>query len=130
MASTEYTGESFELNTDLAPLAAQSSAASQAFQDINVPTTSFVGSLNNQTGNVSIVGGTFAGVLFSFTGGSGDVTMTITGFGSIVTEDQAAAVANQTTVASAAYVQAEAQATIDKLNALLGALRTAGIIDT
>ena len=40
------------------------------------------------------------------------------------------AVANLGTVASAGYVQAELQATIDKLNALLNSLRTAGVIAT
>lgn len=129
MRGDEYTGQSFELNSDLAPLAAQQQGV-QIPPTLPTPSSAFVASVNNQSGNVDIDGGTFAGITFTFTGGAGLVTLSVSGFGSIVTEDQGAAVADQTTVASVAYVQAEAQATIDKLNALLGSLRTAGIIDT
>jgi hypothetical protein len=125
----ENTGQSFELNPDLARLAAQQSAAAQGIQDTSVPTTSFVGSLNNQTGNVAIVTGTVpAGITATFTGGAGSVTFDMSGFGSIVTHNQSAAVVNSAIVAGVAYVQADFQAVIDKLNELLGALRTAGII--
>jgi hypothetical protein len=41
-----------------------------------------------------------------------------------------AAVANSSVVAAAGYVQADFQSVIDKLNALLNSLRTAGIIAT
>jgi hypothetical protein len=57
-------------------------------------------------------------------------TRTNLGLGTVATKNVAAAVANLSTTASAGYVQAELQATIDKLNALLGSLRTAGIIAT
>lgn len=68
----ENTGSSYELDVDLARLAAQQSGALQTFQNLQTPSTAFVASLNNQSGNVQITGGTTG---FSFTGGAGSVVM-------------------------------------------------------
>lgn len=65
---------------------------------------------------------------FSFSISNAANARTALGLGDLAVLNVAGAVANTTTVASAAYVQAEAQAVIDKLNNLLVSLRTAGII--
>lgn len=66
----------------------------------------------------------------SFTVSSAANARTTLGLGGLAVLNAGAAVANTGTVASAAYVQTEAQAVIDKLNALLNSIRTAGIIAT
>jgi len=121
--------EAIEQNVDVAGLQARVLGAQQAAEQVKLPATGFVASLNGESGAINIQSGTSsAGVTVNVTNGAGTVSIGVTGFGTIITHNQSAAVANQATVASAAYVQAEAQATIDKLNELLGALRTAGII--
>lgn len=125
--SYDNTGLGFELVPDLARLAAQQSGAQQAFQQAQLPATAFVASLNGEGGAIALQSGTVpSGITVTFVGGAGTVTFNFTGAGTMITKNVAAAVADQATVASAGYVQAEAQATIDKLNALLGSLRTAG----
>lgn len=95
-----------------------------------------------QSGNISFTSGGSAGFGFSATSGGGNVyTASVTvsnagtaraslGLGSLAVLNLGAAVANSGVVAGAAYSQADFQAVIDKLNALLGSLRTAGIIAT
>jgi len=69
---------------------------------------------------------TFVAVTFT----DAATTRTNLGLGTAAVHNQGTAVANLSTTASAGYVQAELQATIDKLNALLTVLRTAGLIAT
>lgn len=128
MRGDEYTGASFELNADLAPLAAQQQAQSQLPEALATPGAGFVASINGQTGNATIDGGTFAGVTFSFTGGAGSIAFTVSGLGTMSTKNVAAAVAN-IAIADATdlpTVIALANANKTKINELLSALRTAG----
>lgn len=83
MRGDEYTGQSYELNADLAQLAAQQQSANQAPVDAGIPVSGFVATINSQTGNVDINGGTFDGVTFTFTGGAGAVALTVTGLGAL-----------------------------------------------
>ena len=71
-----------------------------------------------------------SGLTLGIAGAANTVTFTINGAGGLAVLDAGAAVANTATVASAAYVQTEAQAVINKLNDLLNSLRAAGIIAT
>src|SRR3979490_2152039 len=112
-----------EQDTGVALLQAEVRGARQAAEQVKLPATGFVASINGESGAVNVQAGTSSpGVPVNVTNGVGTISIGVTGFGTIVTHNQASAVANQATVASAAYVQVEAQATIDKLNALLGAL--------
>lgn len=75
MSRDGYTGISFELNSDLAPLAAQQQS-SQLPSALPTPSSAFVASINNQTGNVDIVAGTSSpGVTVNVAGGSGEVSV-------------------------------------------------------
>lgn len=91
--------------------------------------------------SVNVSGSASSGFTVSVSGAANTLTISMTvssaanarttlGLGGLAVLNAAAAVANTSTVASAAYVQAEAQAVIDKLNALLTSLRTAGTIAT
>ena len=74
--------------------------------------------------------GTPGQLSFSISVSSAATARTSLGLGALAVLNAGSAVANLSTVASAAYVQAEAQAVIDKVNSLLNSLRTAGIIAT
>lgn len=76
-------------------------------------------------------------VTLAFSGGALTANLTgsfsytlVTGLGTLATKNQATAVANLGTTISATYTQAEVQAIVTKLDALLSALRTAQIIAT
>ena len=88
---------------------------------------------------VNVSGSASSGFTVSASGAANTLTISVTvsnaanarttlGLGTLAVLNAAGAVANMATVASAAYVQAEAQAVINKLNDLLVSLRTAGII--
>lgn len=118
-----------EQDPGIAQIQAQQLGTQSAQRQVSLPATGFVSTLNGQSGPIDIQPGTSSpGVTVVVTNGLGTVSIGVTGFGSIITHNQASAVVDTGTVASAAYVQAEAQAVINKLNELLGALRTAGII--
>lgn len=90
---------------------------------------------------VNVSGSASSGFTVSASGAANLLTISMTvsnaanarttlGLGGLAVLNAAAAVANTGTVASAGYVQAEAQAVIDKLNALLTSLRNAGTLAT
>lgn len=76
-------------------------------------------------------------VTLAFSGGALTANLTgsfsytlVTGLGNLATKNAGAAVANLSLTVSATYTQAEVQSIATKLDALLSALRTAGIIAT
>lgn len=90
---------------------------------------------------VNVSGSASNGFTVSASGAANTLTISVTvsnaanarttlGLGGLAVLNAGAAVANTGIVASAAYVQAEAQAVIDKMNALLNSIRAAGIIAT
>lgn len=117
-----------ELNTDIAAIQARQRGNTVDVQNAQLPATAFVAALNGQGGNITLAAGTVSAGAITFTNGVGTVSINLTGLGTLATKNIAGAVADLATVASAGYVQAEAQSVIDKLNALLGSLRTAGVI--
>lgn len=91
--------------------------------------------------SVTIAGSSASGFTVSASGVGNTLTFALSvanaatartslGLGALAVLAPGTAVANTGTVASAGYVQAEAQAVIDKLNALLNSLRAAGVIAT
>ena len=101
-----------------------------------------VASIGGATGStITIASGGGSGWTIAPVGSPGVLTLSITvssaatartslGLGGLAVLNAGAAVANSTVVAAAGYVQADFQSVIDKLNALLNSLRTAGIIAT
>lgn len=101
-----------------------------------------VGNIGGATGTtIAIVSGGSAGFGISSSGIPGTLTLSVTvsnaatartslGLGGLAVLGAGAAVTNSSVVAGGAYVQADFQAVIDKLNSLLNSLRTAGIIAT
>ncbi len=83
-------------------------------------------------GGVTLAGLTLTTPLAVTSGGTGANSATGArsnlGLGGLAVLNAGAAVANSGVVAGGAYVQADFQAVIDKLNELLGSLRTAGVI--
>lgn len=80
-----------------------------------------------------------SGVGLAITGTTGSASITVTnagtfraaiGLGALAVLGPGVAVPNSAVVAGVAYVQADFQSVINTLNALLGSLRTAGIIAT
>lgn len=125
----EWGGGPPEIEPDIAIIQARQRGPSASPGAGELPSTAFVAAINGLGGAVTLQSGTVpAGWTVTFTQGAGTVSLNISGPGTLSTKNIAAAIADLATVASAAYVQAEAQSVIDKLNALLGSLRTAGII--
>lgn len=118
-----------EQDPSVAQLQAQAQGVAAALL-VALPETGFVGSINALSGLLTLQAGTSStGVTVTVSSdGVSTISIGVTGFGTIITHDQAAAVVDSAVVAGAAYVQADFQSVIDKLNELLGALRTAGII--
>lgn len=90
---------------------------------------------------INVSGSASSGFTVSASGAANTLTISVTvsnaanarttlGLGGLAVLNAGGAVANSTVVAGAAYVQADFQSVIDKLNALLGSLRMAGIIAT
>lgn len=118
-----------EQDPGIAQIQAQQLGAQSAQQQVSLPATGFVSTVNGEDGAITIQPGSSSpGVTVVVTNGLGTISIGVTGFGSIVTHNQGVAVVNSAIVAGAAYSQTDFQAVIDKLNELLGALRTAGII--
>lgn len=104
---------------------AQAAANTEQFtQAISVPVTGAVTALNGIQGPVDVIAGSHINVSV----GAATVSISTTGYGGLAILNAAANVTDSAVVAGAAYVQVDFQAVIDKLNALLGSLRTAGII--
>lgn len=134
---------SFEVFNDPDVILAQAQAgiSSSPLLQSNVQAGA-VGSIGGATGtSITIASGGSAGFSISASGIPGTLTLSISvsnaatartslGLGGLAILNSGAAVANSSVVAAAGYVQADFQSVIDKLNALLGSLRTAGIIAT
>lgn len=118
-----------EQDASVAQLQAQAQGIAVALA-VALPETGFVGSVNALTGLLTLQAGTSSpGVTLTVSSdGVSVISIGVTGFGTIITHNQAAAVVDSAVVAAAAYVQVDFQAVIDKLNELLGVLRTAGIL--
>lgn len=118
-----------ELDPDIARLQAQASGALEQIAVLPLPVAAFVAALNGLTGPISLAGGTSGGLTISITPGVGTITISISGNGTMATKNVAAAVAdlNQTI---AGPTIAEVQAISDKVDELLGVLRTAVHIAT
>lgn len=120
----------FDLDPDLAriPRAQQGAALDQEIAQL--PATAFVASINGQGGAISFSGGSVpVGWTVGFTAGAGALALNISGPGTMSTKNIAAAVAdlNQTILGPTI---AEVQAISDKIDELLGVLRTAIHINT
>lgn len=126
---------------DLILAQTQAGISSSPFLQANVQAGA-VGSISGATGtSITIVSGGSAGFSVSASGIPGTLTLSISvsnaatartslGLGGLAILNAGSAVADSSVVAAAGYVQADFQSVIDKLNALLGSLRTAGIIAT
>lgn len=126
---------------DLILAQTQAGISSSPFLQANVQAGA-VGSIGGATGtSITIASGGSAGFSISASGIPGTLTLSISvsnattartslGLGGLAILNAGSAVANSSVVAAAGYVQADFQSVIDKLNALLGSLRTAGIIAT
>lgn len=126
---------------DLILAQTQAGISSSPFLQANVQAGA-VGSIGGATGtSITIASGGSAGFSVSASGIPGTLTLSISvsnaatartslGLGGLAVLNAGSAVTNSSVVAAAGYVQADFQSVIDKLNALLGSLRTAGIIAT
>ncbi len=126
---------------DLILAQTQAGISSSPFLQANVQAGA-VGSIGGATGtSITIASGGSAGFSISASGIPGTLTLSISvsnaatartslGLGGLAVLNAGSAVTNSSVVAAAGYVQADFQSVIDKLNALLGSLRTAGIIAT
>lgn len=126
---------------DLILAQTQAGISSSPFLQANVQAGA-VGSIGGATGtSITIASGGSAGFSISASGIPGTLTLSISvsnattartslGLGGLAILNAGSAVADSSVVAAAGYVQADFQSVIDKLNALLGSLRTAGIIAT
>lgn len=109
---------------------------------VNPPLGGAVVSIGGALGPTVLVSGSASsGFTVSATGAANTLTISVTvsnaanarttlGLGGLAVLNAGAAVANSSVVAGVAYSQADFQSVIDKLNALLNSLRTAGVIAT
>lgn len=124
-------GEPPEIDPDIAQIQARQQGVQADLQAAQLPSTAFVASINGVGGNLVFQQGTVpAGITVTFTTGPGTVSLSLSGFGTLVTKNIAAAVADIATADATDLptVIALANASKAKINELLGALRTAGHI--
>lgn len=121
-------GSEFEFDPDLAKIAASQQGQALDQQLPQLPPTAFVAAINGEGGNLTFAGGSLpAGWSATFTASPGSVALNISGPGTMSTKNVAAAIAdlNQTILGPTI---AEVQAISDKIDEILGVLRTAGHI--
>lgn len=99
--------------------------AAQAAIAVALPASGFVASIDGLTGLITFASGTHISVTND---GVSNFTFSTTGLGTIVTHNQAAAVADLNQTISNPPTQAEVQAISTKVDELLDSLRTAGIL--
>lgn len=135
----------YDLNTAIDPdfIVAQTQAAVSDPVTLaqNVAAGAVTDIAGAQGSAITITGSGSSGWTISASGAGNQLTFSLSvtnastartnlGLGALATLNAGAAVANSSVVAGGAYVQADFQAVIDKLNALLNSLRAAGIIAT
>lgn len=117
---------SIEQDPSVAQLQAAQLGAQSAIA-VALPATGFVASIDGLTGLITLSDGTHISITND---GVSNFTISTTGLGTIVTHNQAGAVADLNQTISNPPTQTEVQDISDKVDELLDALRTAGIIAT